>query len=264
MTLQISKELNEEKLERYSRHIKLKEIGVSGQKKLEAAKVLVVGAGGLGSPVLQYLSAAGIGKIGIIDNDKVELSNLQRQILYQTNDVGKRKVEVAYNFSKSINPNVKIFSYPYRLEKNNIRELIKEYDFIADGSDNFETRFIINDICFFEKKKLVSAAVTQFDGHISTFKSQVGGPCYRCLHPSQKDEDIWNCENMGILGSLAGTLGSLQASEIIKEILGIGRSLSGWLLIYDGLDATFREVRLLPDPECPLCSNHASIKNYFI
>jgi len=158
MTLQISKELNEEKLERYSRHIKLKEIGVSGQKKLEAAKVLVVGAGGLGSPVLQYLSAAGIGKIGIIDNDKVELSNLQRQILYQTNDVGKRKVEVAYNFSKSINPNVKIFSYPYRLEKNNIRELIKEYDFIADGSDNFETRFIINDICFFEKKTLVSAS----------------------------------------------------------------------------------------------------------
>ena len=257
-------DLNEDNLERYSRHVKLKEIGVLGQKKLESARVLVVGAGGLGSPVIQYLSAAGIGKIGIIDDDKVELSNLQRQILYKTEDIGRKKVEVAHNISRSINPNIKIYSYPIRLEKKNIRDVVSEYDFIADGSDNFETRFLINDICFFEKKILVSAAVTQFDGHISTFKPQDGGPCYRCLHPSQSDDDVWNCENMGILGSLAGTIGSLQASEIIKEILGIGRSLSGWLLIYDGLGTTFREVRLLPDPECPLCSNNASIKNYFI
>ena len=257
-------DLNEDNLERYSRHVKLKEIGVLGQKKLESARVLVVGAGGLGSPVIQYLSAAGIGKIGIIDDDKVELSNLQRQILYKTEDIGRKKVEVAHNISRSINPNIKIYSYPTRLEKKNIRDVVSEYDFIADGSDNFETRFLINDICFFEKKILVSAAVTQFDGHISTFKPQDGGPCYRCLHPSQSDDDVWNCENMGILGSLAGTIGSLQASEIIKEILGIGRSLSGWLLIYDGLGTTFREVRLLPDPECPLCSNNASIKNYFI
>ena len=257
-------DLSEDNLERYSRHVKLKEIGVSGQKKLESARVLVVGAGGLGSPVIQYLSAAGIGKIGIIDDDKVELSNLQRQILYKTEDIGRKKVEVAHNISRSINPNIKIYSYPIRLEKKNIRDVVSEYDFIADGSDNFETRFLINDICFFEKKILVSAAVTQFDGHISTFKPQDGGPCYRCLHPSQSDDDVWNCENMGILGSLAGTIGSLQASEIIKEILGIGRSLSGWLLIYDGLGTTFREVRLLPDPECPLCSNNASIKNYFI
>ncbi|MAI07027.1 MAG: adenylyltransferase [Alphaproteobacteria bacterium TMED87] len=257
-------DLNEDNLERYSRHVKLKEIGVSGQKKLGSARVLVVGAGGLGSPVIQYLSAAGIGKIGIIDDDKVELSNLQRQILYKTKDIGKKKVEIAHNISKSINPNIKIYSYPNRLEKKNIRDVVSEYDFIADGSDNFETRFLINDICFFEKKILVSAAVTQFDGHISTFKPQDGGPCYRCLHPSQSDDDVWNCENMGILGSLAGTIGSLQASEIIKEILGIGRSLSGWLLIYDGLETTFREVKLLPDPQCPLCSNNASIKNYFV
>ena len=257
-------DLNEDNLERYSRHVKLKEIGVLGQKKLESARVLVVGAGGLGSPVIQYLSAAGIGKIGIIDDDKVELSNLQRQILYKTEDIGRKKVEVAHNISRSINPNIKIYSYPIRLEKKNIRDVVSEYDFIADGSDNFETRFLINDICFFEKKILVSAAVTQFDGHISTFKPQDGGPCYRCLHPSQSDDDVWNCENMGILGSLAGTIGSLQASEIIKEILGIGRSLSGWLLIYDGLETTFREVKLLPDPQCPLCSNNASIKNYFV
>ena len=257
-------DLNEDNLERYSRHVKLKEIGVLGQKKLESARVLVVGAGGLGSPVIQYLSAAGIGKIGIIDDDKVELSNLQRQILYKTEDIGRKKVEVAHNISRSINPNIKIYSYPNRLEKNNIRDVVSKYDFIADGSDNFETRFLINDICFFEKKILVSAAVTQFDGHISTFKPQDGGPCYRCLHPSQSDDDVWNCENMGILGSLAGTIGSLQASEIIKEILGIGRSLSGWLLIYDGLETTFREVKLLPDPQCPLCSNNASIKNYFV
>ena len=257
-------DLNEDNLERYSRHVKLKEIGVSGQKKLESARVLVVGAGGLGSPVIQYLSAAGIGKIGIIDDDKVELSNLQRQVLYKTKDIGRKKVEIAHNISRSINPNIKIYSYPNRLEKNNIRDVVSKYDFIADGSDNFETRFLINDICFFEKKILVSAAVTQFDGHISTFKPQDGGPCYRCLHPSQSDDDLWNCENMGILGSLAGTIGSLQASEIIKEILGIGRSLSGWLLIYDGLETTFREVKLLPDPQCPLCSNNASIKNYFV
>ena len=256
--------VSKQDFKRFSKQIILKNIGIAGQKKIFNSKVLVVGAGGLGCPLILYLANSGVGTIGIIDDDKVDLSNLNRQILFSLQDIGKFKVYQAKKIIKKINKKIKVKIFKNKINKKNIKNIFKDFEIICDGSDNFETRFLINDICFFEKKILVSAAVTQFDGHISTFKPQDGGPCYRCLHPSQSDDDVWNCENMGILGSLAGTIGSLQASEIIKEILGIGRSLSGWLLIYDGLETTFREVKLLPDPQCPLCSNNASIKNYFV
>ena len=261
MILNHHKLIDEDNLERYSRHIKLKEIGIEGQNKIKSAKVLIVGAGGLGAPLIQYLSAAGVGEIGIIDNDRIELSNLQRQVIYKSKDLGLMKTEIAKKFGNSINPNIKINTYPIRLDKNNIRTIFKNYNIIADGSDNFETRFLVNDTCYFEKKVLVSAAVSQFDGHLSTFKSHKSGPCYRCLHPSQPSEDIWNCEQAGVLGSLVGTIGTLQATEIIKEILNAGKSLSGTLLIYDGLETTIRTIKLLKDPECDLCSKHSTLNN---
>lgn len=256
--------IDEDNLERYSRHIKLKEIGIEGQKKIQSAKVLIIGAGGLGTPLIQYLSAAGIGEIGIIDNDTIELSNLQRQVIYKSKDLGLMKTKIAKEVANSINPNIKINTYPVRLNKKNIRNIFKNYNIIADGSDNFETRFLVNDTCYFEKKVLISAAVSQFDGHLSTFKSHKSGPCYRCLHPSQPSEDIWSCEQTGILGSLAGTIGTLQATEIIKEILNTGKSLSGTLLIYDGLETTIRTIKLLRDPECALCSKNPTILNSLI
>ena len=252
--------LTEDQIERYARHIRLKDVGMEGQGKLLAAKVLVIGAGGLGSPLIQYLTAAGVGTIGIVDDDTVDLSNLQRQVLHSTQALGVAKVESAMSAAKAINPDVKIVSHETRLTEKNARSLVRDYDVVADGSDNFETRFVVNDACFFEKKTLVSAAVLRFDGQLATYKPHTGGPCYRCLYSEPPPpDDIWTCEQAGILGAIAGVIGSLQATEVLKEILRIGEGMAGRLLIYDALDLSTRMVKVRPDPACALCSEQATI-----
>ncbi len=253
--------LSEDQLERYARHIRLDQVGADGQEKLLGAKVLVVGAGGLGSPVIQYLAAAGVGTLGIIDDDTVDLSNLQRQVLHTTADVGTRKTESAEDAVRALNPDVTVNAHAERLTEANVRDLVRGYDVIADGSDNFATRFLINDACFFEHKILVSAAVIRFDGQLSTYKPHVSGPCYRCLYPDAPPDDVWTCESAGILGAVAGVMGSLQATEVLKEILDLGDSMAGRLLIYDALDLSTRIVKVRPDPACALCSDQATIKD---
>jgi adenylyltransferase/sulfurtransferase len=253
--------LSDEELERYARHIVLREVGGPGQAKLKAARVLVVGAGGLGSPVILYLAAAGVGIIGIVDFDAVSLSNLQRQIAHRTADVGRAKTESAADAARAINPNVKIQLHNQRLTAQNALEIIGQYDIVADGSDNFDTRFLINDACYFARKTLVSAAVTEFDGQLATFRAhQSGYPCYRCIFPEAPPAGtVPNCSETGVLGAAAGVMGTLQALEVIKEITGIGESMAGRLLIYEALATRFRTVRVKPDPECALCGEHPSI-----
>ena len=250
-------ELNESQIHRYSRNILLNDIGGIGQKKLLSAKVLVVGAGGLGSPVLYYLAASGIGNIGIIDHDQVDISNLQRQILYSTNDIKRKKATRAKEKLISLNPDINVKVYTDKLNVNNINNVIKDYDFIADGSDNFETRFILNDNCFSQKKVLISGAVQGFEGYISTFNfnDKISSPCYRCIFPEPPPDDIVeNCSTAGILGSVAGVVGSIQATEIVKEILEIGDSLTGWLIIFDGINSEFRKIKVRKDPKCSTCN----------
>lgn len=259
--------LTEEELERYARHIVLKEVGGAGQMKLLKARVLVVGAGGLGSPVLLYLAAAGVGTLGIVDDDDVSLSNLQRQIVHETAAIGLRKTESAARSVARLNPGLKVEQHAERLTAGNARALIRDYDIIADGSDNFATRFLVNDACYFEKKTLISAAVSQFDGQVATFKPHMarpeGGhfPCYRCLFPEAPPPDaVPPCSEAGILGALTGVVGALQAVEVIKEIVGVGESLAGRLLLYDGLGARFRTVLLMADPACALCGESPTIR----
>jgi len=245
-------DFTEEQIHRYARHILLPEVGGEGQAKLLAAKVLVIGAGGLGSPLILYLAAAGVGTIGVVDDDEVELSNLQRQVLHRTDRVGMAKVESAAQTVAALNPDVTLVPHPLRLTAENARDLVGRYDLVADGSDNFTTRFLVNDAAQAEGKILVSAAVLRFEGQISTFKP--GGPCYRCLHGDDiSDADAPNCGQAGVFGAMAGLMGSLQAMEVLKEILGIGDSLSGSLLLVDGLSTAFRKVRLPRDPACPCC-----------
>lgn len=254
--------LTDDQMDRYARHIVLREVGGSGQKKLLQSKVLVVGAGGLGSPLILYLAAAGVGTIGIVDDDHVDLSNLQRQIAHGTGDIGRAKVLSAQDTVAQINPDVKVIPYAERLTKDNVRALFEGYDIVADGSDNFDTRFLINDACFLLKKTLVSAAMLQFEGQLSVFKAHQGGahPCYRCIFPSPPPADVaQTCGEAGVLGALAGAMGSLQGIEVLKELLGIGESLSGKLLIYDALYTDFRSVKVRPDPECALCGSNPSI-----
>jgi len=259
--------LTDEQLERYARHIVLKEVGGAGQAKLLKARVLVVGAGGLGSPLLLYLAAAGVGTIGVVDYDVVSLSNLQRQIVHDTAALGNMKTESAARTLERVNPNVRVERHAVRLVAANARALMHAYDIVADGSDNFATRFLINDACFFEGKTLVSGAVAQFDGQVATFKPHVtqsdGGhyPCYRCLYPEAPPaEAVPSCAEAGILGALAGVVGAIQAVEVIKEILGLGDTLAGRLLIYDGLNARLRSVALKADPSCALCGKHPTIR----
>jgi len=245
-------DFTEEQIHRYARHILLPEVGGEGQATLLAAKVLVIGAGGLGSPLILYLAAAGVGTIGVVDDDEVELSNLQRQVLHQTDRVGMAKVESAARTVAAINPDVTLVPHRLRLTEENARDLIGQYDLVADGSDNFTTRFLVNDAARAEGKTLVSAAVLRFEGQISTFK--LGGPCYRCLHGDDiSDADAPNCGQAGVFGAMAGVMGSLQAMEVLKEILGIGDTLSGSLLLVDGLSTAFRKVRLSRDPGCSCC-----------
>ena len=249
--------LTDDELERYARHIVLREVGGPGQAKLKSARVLVVGAGGLGSPVILYLAAAGVGTIGIADADTVSLSNLQRQIAHRTADTGRPKVQSAAQSASAINPGVAIQAHPVRITAQNAMGLIAGYDIVADGSDNFETRFLLNDVCFAAKKTLVSAAVTEFDGQLATYKAydRSGAyPCYRCLFPEPPPPGtVPSCTEAGILGAAAGVMGTLQALEVLKEILGLGDSMAGQLLIYDALATRFRKVRMKPDPACPLC-----------
>lgn len=242
---------------RYSRNIALPEIGQQGQEALLDSSVLVIGAGGLGSPVILYLAAAGIGKIGIIDSDRVELSNLQRQILYSENSIGKSKAKEACISANALNPEISVIEYKERLNENNAAKFIYEYDIIADCSDNFTTRFLINDTCFALKKILVSGAVTGFNGQISTFKAHIGNsnPCYRCFCPSIPPEDLLpNCSSGGVLGSVTGVIGSIQATEIIKEILEIGTSLAGNIMIYDSLRGVMRTTKLQKNSSCITCN----------
>ncbi len=255
--------LSDEELERYARHIVLREVGGPGQAKLKRARVLVVGAGGLGSPVILYLAAAGVGTIGIADFDAVSLSNLQRQIAHRTADVGRAKTASAGDAATAINPNVRIVAHNEKLTAQNALEIIGQYDLVADGSDNFATRFLINDACFFAKKTLVSAAVTEFDGQLATFKAhEEGCPCYRCIFPEPPPAGtVPNCSETGVLGAAAGVMGTLQALEVIKEITGIGESMAGRLLIYEALATRFRTVRVKPDPQCALCGKNPIISD---
>jgi adenylyltransferase/sulfurtransferase len=249
-------DMTELQIRRYARHIVLAEIGGVGQARLIAARVLVIGAGGLGAPLLQYLAAAGIGTLGVIDDDLVDLSNLQRQVIHRTADIGLAKAESARRALASINPEVTVRAHQERLTAANAEKIVAGYDIVADGSDNFATRYLVNDTCFRLRKPLVAAAILRFDGQISTYKAfeGPGHPCLRCLFPEAPSEDaVPSCAQAGVLGALAGTLGATQASEVVKEILGIGRSLSGRLVMYDALAATFDEMAVAKRPHCPTC-----------
>lgn len=255
--------LSDEDVERYARHIVLREIGGAGQAKLLASRVLVIGAGGLGSPVMLYLAAAGIGTIGVVDDDQVSLSNLQRQIAHRTADIGRAKTDSAMDTVRAINPAVTVEKHALRIDASNALALIGRYDIVADGSDNFPTRFLLNDACFFAGKTLVSAAVTEFDGQLATFKAHDRSgayPCYRCIFPEAPPAGgVRSCSESGVLGAAAGVMGTLQALEVIKEIAQIGESMAGRLLIYEALSTNFRRVRVAPDPECALCGRSPSI-----
>jgi adenylyltransferase/sulfurtransferase len=247
-------------IQRYSRHMILPEVGGKGQKKLSRAKVLVIGAGGLGSPAALYLAAAGIGTIGLVDGDVVDLSNLQRQILHTTSAVGVPKVESGQRMLSALNPDVTIKTYPQHVSADNIMRLLPDYDIILDGSDNFTTRFLVNDACFFARKTLVSGSIFRFEGQLTTIKPHEGYPCYRCLYPEPPPAGLVpNCQEAGVLGVLAGTVGVLQAAEAVKEILGIGETLADRLLIYDALEMKFRKVSRPKDPKCRLCGPNPSI-----
>jgi molybdopterin-synthase adenylyltransferase len=249
-------ELSEAQFERYARHLMLDEVGEEGQLKLLQSRVLVIGAGGLGSPLLLYLAAAGVGALGIVDDDEVDLSNLQRQIVHATASIGAPKFESARRTLAQINPEVKIETHALRLDDGNAAALVGRYDLVADGSDNFATRYLLNDVCYRLKKPLVGAALSPFDGQLSTFKAYLGPPhpCYRCLFREAPPPDsVPRCETAGILGAIAGVMGTLQATEVLKELLGIGESLSGTLLVYDALRAGFHSIKLPRDPDCPTC-----------
>ena len=244
--------MNRNLIERYSRQIILKDIGILGQKKILSAKVLIVGAGGLGSPAAEFLSRAGVGSLGIIDNDKVALSNLHRQSLYNTSDVGKFKVHVAKDKIKKINNNTKVKIYKIRLDNLNFKKIIKDYDYIIDGSDNFITKFLLNDFCLQYKKILISGAISRFDGHIFTFNFKNKKiPCLRCFfQDSEVSDDILSCESEGILGTVAGIVGTIQANEVLKKILNTGKNLDGFIFILNLLHMSFRKVKLKKRKNC--------------
>lgn len=252
--------LNQDEQLRYSRHFLLPEVGLEGQMRMRAAKVLCIGAGGLGSPLLLYLAAAGVGTIGIVDDDQVEISNLQRQVLYSTEDLGKKKVVAAKARISALNPNVHVDAHDTRLTKTNALELINHYDIVADGADNFATRYLINDACFHLKKPNVFASIFQFLGQCSVFTMD-DGPCYRCLYESPAETGlIPNCAEAGVLGVLPGLLGAIQATEVIKLIMKIGHPLRGRLLTIDSLTMRIQEFNLPVNPACKLCVHHQTFE----
>jgi len=255
-------DFTEDEIRRYSRHILLQDVGGIGQAKLKAARALVVGAGGLGSPLALYLAAAGVGTIGIVDHDRLELSNLQRQIAHTTDRIGELKAESAARAARAINPEVRVEPHPVRLDADNVLGLLERYDIVCDGTDNFATRFLLADACVLARRTLVSAAVLRFEGQLSVFKPHVAGPCYRCLYPEPPPEGtVPTCSEAGVLGAVTGVMGTLQATEVLKEILGVGETLAGRLLIWDALATKFRTVRLRADPHCALCGPEATIKD---
>jgi len=245
---------SEDEIQRYARHILLRELGGTGQALIKEAKVLIVGAGGLGSPLALYLAAAGVGTIGLVDEDVVELSNLQRQIAHGMSDIGRPKVSSAAESAARINPLVRVVAHQERLAAANVAALVADYDIICDGTDNFATRFLLADACVAARKTLISAAVLRFEGQLATFKPHEGGPCYRCLYPEPPPEGLVPaCSEAGVLGAVTGVMGTLQATEVLKEITGVGKSLAGYLLVWNALDAEFRKIRLKKDPQCPVC-----------
>src|SRR5213592_944827 len=253
-------QLGAEELQRYSRHLIMPEVTADGQRRLKAARVLCIGAGGLGSPAALYLTAAGVGTIGIVDFDDVDLSNLQRQILHGTKDVGRGKLESAHDRLRDINPKIEIELYQCRLSSENASEIVSKYDIVVDGSDNFATRYLSNDVCVFEQKPNVYGSVFRFEGQTTVFAPHLGGPCYRCLFPEPPPpESVPNCAQAGVLGVLPGIIGMLQAIETIKLVVGIGEPLIERLLHFDALKVKFRELNLRRDPECPVCGENPMI-----
>jgi len=253
-------DIREDQIERYSRQIILPDVGGKGQEKLFSARVLIVGAGGLGSPVALYLASAGVGTLGIVDSDEVELNNLQRQILHNTNTVGMPKTESAEKTLRELNPDVEVITYNLRIDSSNALDIIKDYDIVVDGSDNFPTRYLINDACVFLNKPLSYGAILRFDGQIFTIVPHQT-PCYRCSFESPPPPGLVpSCQEAGILGAVAGIIGTLQANEVLKLIMGIGNPLLGRLLIFDALGTEFREMKIPKNPECPLCGENPTIK----
>jgi molybdopterin-synthase adenylyltransferase len=258
--------LTAEEIERYKRHLVLREVGGQGQQQIKAARVLVVGAGGLGSPVLMYLAAAGVGTLGIIDDDRVSLDNLQRQIVHDTGQVGLAKVQSAAENIAKLNPHVHVELHAMRLDANNALDIVSRYDIVADGSDNFATRYLVSDACYLARKTLVFAAVGRFDGYLTTLKPHEMNtdgkpyPSYRCIFPQAPEPGtVANCAEVGVLGASVGVIGTLQATEVLKEIVGIGDSLAGRLLIYDALAARFTEIKVAWDPANPLSGSSPTI-----
>ena len=252
--------LTNQELNRYSRHLVLPEVGVDGQERIKHGKVLIVGAGGLGSPAALYLAAAGIGKIGIVDFDKVDESNLQRQIIHSTEDIGRLKTESAKNSINNLNPNVKVETYDVKLNSKNAMEIIKNYDIVIDASDNFPTRYLVNDACVLLKKPNVYGSIFRFEGHASVFNFDYG-PCYRCLFPNPPPkEDVPSCAEGGVLGILPGIIGTIQATEALKIILRKVDVLSGRFLVYDALAMTFKELKLGKNKNCPICGENPRVR----
>jgi adenylyltransferase/sulfurtransferase len=252
-------ELSREELQRYGRHLIMPEVGLEGQKKLKAASVLVIGAGGLGSPLVLYLAAAGVGRIGVVDYDVVEFSNLQRQILHSTNDVGRSKLESARDRIQGMNPHVSIETHETQLTSANALDVIRDYDVVVDGTDNFPTRYLVNDACVLLKKPNVYGSIFRFEGQASVFHAEKG-PCYRCLYSEPPPPGLVpSCAEGGVLGVLPGIVGTIQATETIKLLIGIGSPLIGRLLLFDALAMQFRELKLRKNPDCPICSDHPTI-----
>jgi adenylyltransferase/sulfurtransferase len=259
-------DFTDRQIDRYARHLVLPEIGEDGQRRLLDSSVLVVGAGGLGAPLLTYLAAAGIGRIGVVDDDRVDLSNLQRQVIHATDDVGRPKVASAAARLRALNPEVTVEAHDRRVTRDGLVELVGQYDLVADGSDNFATRYLLNDACYLAGRTLVSAAIMRFDGQLATYKAHLpdddgGGPCYRCVFGAQPADPKQACADVGVLAMLPGVMGTLQATEVAKELLGVGEGLSGRLLLYDALAASFRTIRTRRDPACPLCGEAPGIRS---
>ncbi|MSR43168.1 MAG: molybdopterin-synthase adenylyltransferase MoeB [Pedosphaera sp.] len=253
-------ELNNDEIRRYSRHLILPEVGLAGQKRIKAASVLCIGAGGLGSPIAMYLAAAGVGRIGIVDFDTVDFSNLQRQLLHGTPDVGRLKAESAKETIANLNPGVEVVIHNIRLSSENALEIIAKYDIVVDGTDNFPTRYLTNDACVLLKKPNVYGSIFRFDGQASVFAPHLGGPCYRCLYPEPPPPGmVPSCAEGGVLGVLPGIIGCIQTTEILKLALGKGTSLVGRLMLFNALDMKFRELKLRRDPQCPVCGDTPTI-----
>jgi molybdopterin/thiamine biosynthesis adenylyltransferase/rhodanese-related sulfurtransferase len=256
----VERKLTKEEIQRYSRHLIMPEVGMEGQLKLAKAKVLMIGAGGLGAPLGLYLAAAGVGRLGIVDFDVVDFTNLQRQITFSTQDVGRPKIGAAKERLAGMNPMIRIDTYETRLTSDNALELFREYDIIVDGTDNFPTRFLVNDACVLLNKPNVYGSIFRFEGQCTVFHYP-GGPCYRCLYPEPPPPGLVpSCAEGGVLGVLPGIVGSLQAMETIKLILGIGQPLAGRLLLFDALGMKFRELKLRRNPDCAVCGDHPTIK----